>query len=228
MDILVGLDPHVIGVWVAFVLTLMVLSYLFGDNPLYRLAEHLLVGTAAGYAVVVAYHSILRPRLFAPLSEDPVGQWYLWVPLVLGLLLLAKAKRSIAWLGNTTMAFLFGTGIALAVGGALIGSLGPQIGATWLSLNPSDYALEGWMGVWNAVLIILGVSGVLLYFYYTSSGEKRRGRLWAGLRAAWGRVGYWFLLITLGAIFANTIVARLSLLIGRVRFLLDTLGLLGS
>ena len=72
MNFLAGLDLHAIEVWVAFVLTLMAFSYLLGDNPIFRLAEHLFVGTAAGYAVVVAYHNILRPKLFVPLIAEPM------------------------------------------------------------------------------------------------------------------------------------------------------------
>ena len=217
-----------IEMWVAFVLTLMVFSFLLGDNPLYRLAEHLFVGTAAGYAVVVAYHSILRPRLFQPLVDDPVVHWYLFIPLLLGLLLLGKGRRNSGWLGNTTMGLLFGVGAALAIGGALLGSLAPQVAATWVSVNPDHYPDQGWVGAMNALLVVIGTTGAFLYFYYGEPKGKGVGRVWAGFRRAWGRVGHWFILAALGAIFANTIVARFSLLIGRVRFLLDTLGILGS
>ena len=221
---MVGLD--VIEVWVAFVLTLMVFSFLLGDNPLYRLAEHIFVGTAAGYAVVVAYHSILRPRLVRPLMDDPVVHWYLFIPLLLGLLLLGKGRRNSGWIGNTSMGLLFGVGAALAIGGALLGSLAPQVAATWISVNPEDY--PDWAGFVNALLVVIGTTGAFLYFYYGEPKGNKVGRVWAGFRRIWGKVGHWFILATLGAIFANTIVARLSLLVGRMRFLLDTLGILGS
>ena len=224
MSALAEINWQEISVWVAFALTLMVYSYILGDNPLFRLAEHLLVGTAAGYAVVVAYHGILRPRLFEPFLSEPATQWYLVVPLLLGLLLLTKSRRSIAWLGNTSVGFLFGVGAALAMGGALLGSLAPQIGATWLSLNPVHYLDSGWGGVINAALIVLGATGALLFFYYNAPAGHGVGRFWAGVRAGWGRLGRWFILVALGAIFANTMIARLSLLIGRLRFLLNTLG----
>jgi len=219
-----GLD--VIQVWVAFVLTLMVFSFLLGDNPLYRLAEHIFVGTAAGYAVVVAYHSILRPRLVRPLMDDPVVHWYLFIPLLLGLLLLGKGRRNSGWIGNTSMGLLFGVGAALAIGGALLGSLAPQVAATWISVNPEVY--PDWAGFVNALLVVIGTTGAFLYFYYGEPKGNKVGRVWAGFRRIWGKVGHWFILATLGAIFANTIVARLSLLVGRMRFLLDTLGILGS
>jgi hypothetical protein len=227
MDIAAGLDVNAISIWIAFALTLMVFSYVLGDNPLFRIAEHLFVGAAAGYAVVMAYHSVLRPRLLAPLIEAPELEWYRLIPLLLGLLLLSKGRSSTAWLGNSTMGFLFGTGAALALGGALLGSIGPQIEATWVSLNPS-HAPDGWAGVFDGMLIVLGTSGALMHFYYTAPTVAGLSSVWARVRQGWGRVGYWFILMALGAIFANTIIARFSLLVGRVRFLLDTIGLLGS
>ena len=49
--------------WVSLVLTLLVFSYLLGDNFLYRIAMHVLVGVAAGYAAIVAVESVLIPWL---------------------------------------------------------------------------------------------------------------------------------------------------------------------
>jgi hypothetical protein len=45
----------------------------------------------------------------------------------------------------------------------------------------------------------------------------------------WGGLGRWFILIAFGAILATTFTSRLSLLIGRMQFLLDSVrGLLGG
>lgn len=228
MEALAGLNLDGIGMWLAFVLTLMVFSYLVGDNPLYRLAQYLLVGTAAGYAIVVAYHAILRPRLVEPLLSDPMGNALLLIPLLLAVLLLTKGNKSVAWLGNTSMGFLFGVGAALAVGGALIGTLATQLQASFISLRPADYAGEGILGIVTAALVVIGTTGTLVYFYYGVAPAGRVGRGVAVFRQAWGRVGHWFILIALGAIFANMMVARLSLLIGRIRFLLETLGKLAG
>ena len=45
---------HLVGTWVAALLTLAVLSYIVGYNSVFRLAEHLFVGIAAGYAAAAA------------------------------------------------------------------------------------------------------------------------------------------------------------------------------
>ena len=41
-----------IGLWIGFILTLMVFSYLLGDNFLYRLAIYIFVGLAAGFVTM--------------------------------------------------------------------------------------------------------------------------------------------------------------------------------
>ena len=82
-----------IWVWMAALLTIMVYSYLLGDNPLYRLAEHVFIGSSVAYAVVVVIHGVLGPLLFKPLTSDKTGERLLAVvPLVLGLLLWAKLE----------------------------------------------------------------------------------------------------------------------------------------
>jgi hypothetical protein len=206
-----------IGIWVAAILTIMVYSYLLGDNPLYGLAEHLLVGSAAAYAVIVAIHSVLIPRLIVPLKS---GNWLYIIPLVLGVLLLTKIKASWAPMGNISMGLLMGVGVALAVSGALLGTIWPQVAGTIMPLKPSAYPDRGWVGVVEAVIIIVGTIGALLYFHFSAGTPSRVGRLWAGLVGGWAKVGHWAIMIAFGAIFASLVMSRVSLLVGRMQFLL--------
>lgn len=208
-----------IGIWIAAILTIMVYSYLLGDNPLYRLAEHLLVGSAIAYAVVVAVHSVLIPRLFARLAE---GQWLYLIPLVLGILLLTKFKPSWAGLGNLPMSILFGVGAALALSGALLGTIAPQVQGTIVSLNPADYPATGWTGVVDAVIAALGTICTLLYFQFgvrKTDGQEQASQ--GGTTRLWARVGRWTLMVAFGTIFASLVMSRASLFIGRMQFLLS-------
>jgi len=208
------------GVWIAAILTVMVYSYLLGDNPLYRLAEHLLVGSAIAYAVVVAVHSVLIPRLFARLGE---GQWLYLIPLILGVLLLAKFRPSWSGLGGLPMSILFGVGAALALSGALFGTIEPQVrSAVALSLNPSDHSITGWFGVLNALIITVGTICTLSYFRFSVGRADKQGKgLQANVTRLWSRVGRWALMIAFGAIFASLVMSRASLFIGRMQFLLS-------
>lgn len=218
----------VAGTLVAMVLTLFVFSYLLGDNLLYRLAEYLFVGVAVGYAVVVAFHSVLGPKLLVPLAEElkkgadaNSGQILLLLTaLVLGLLLLTKPLRRLSWMGSLSVALLLGVGTALAIGGALLGTLLPQVSAT----ADVSYYVERYgsgLGLFSGVIVLVGVIGVLFYFYFGAGGEGRLAQLRQQLVQTWGGLGRWFIFIAFGAILATTFMSRLSLLAGRVQFLLD-------
>ena len=218
MSEIMGVLNEPIGIWIAAILTIMVYSYLLGDNPLFRIAEHLLVGSAIAYAVVIAIHSVLIPRLFVRLAN---GQWLYLIPLLLGILLLAKIRPPWADLGNVSMGLVIGVGAALAISGAVTGTIGPQVQDTVASLNPAEHPASGWLGVLNTAIIAVGTIGTLLYFQFSarrsSEGEEKgRGRL-VEFGASVGRLA---IMISFGAIFASLVMSRVSLFIGRVQFLL--------
>lgn len=209
-----------IGMLVAFVLTLLVFSYLLGDNPLFRLAQALLVGVGVGYGIVVVFHYVLIPRL-ALLTTNRL---LVVPPLLLGLLLWAKLQPSWSRVGNISVAFILGAGAALAIGGALLGTLAPQVRATLLSLNPADYpsATDSNPGL-DAGIIVAGTICVLLSFYFRAPAPGQRVGPGSVLLHFAGRVGRYFIMVTFGALFANMVMSLVSLLLGRIEFLMDTM-----
>lgn len=209
-----------LGIWVGAILTLVVFSYVLGDNPLFRMAQAIFVGVAVGYGVNVAVNLVLIPRLFAQLSEPSNFLVYIW-PLILGIFLLLKVRTAWASLGNISIAFLFGVGAALAIGGALSGLLVPQIAKTAVSLSPfQDFGTF----IGNCLLVI-GTIGALLTFRFVTTQQKSVGQAFDVIAQGWSRVGRWFILIAFGAIFADTAVSRVSILISRFYFLMhDWLG----
>ncbi len=208
-----------VGVWLAAILTLMVYSRLARDNPLSRLSEHLFVGTAVGYAVVIAYHQVVWPKLVSPLLRDPLSNWALLVPAVLAILLLVRPVPPLRGLASLPLALIIGVGAALAVGGAVSGSLVPQVSATMLSFDPNQTPEH----LINSALVVLGVIGTVVYFYFTAKQDSVAGKT---LRVV-GQIGKWTMILTFGAVFATSVTARLALLIGRATFLLrDWLGVL--
>lgn len=226
-----GLNMDAIGTLVAFLLTLMVYAYLFKDIPsfysIYRIAAYLFVGVALGYAAVMAWHGVIVPRLLLRLEQ---GHWWNLVPLVLCLLLLTKARPG--WqIGNISIAFMLGVGAALAVGGGIVGTLIPQVKATFVSLNPLHYqaraSLEGAVSplvyVFEALLMVVGTISTLLYFYFhTEGGSQRLAALRdpiLNLATGFGKV---FMMFAFGTLFASIAMTCLSLLADRIRFLILT------
>src|SRR5512141_219524 len=102
------MSADLIGVWVGALFTLLVFSYLLGDTPLFRFAQAVFVGVTVGYATVIAIYLVLIPRLVQPLLANPIGNWPVFIPLLLGVLLLLKGRTAWAPLASLPVAFLFG------------------------------------------------------------------------------------------------------------------------
>src|SRR5689334_5640067 len=117
---------ELISTLIGLILTLMVFSYLIGDNLLFRLAINLFIGVASGYAVVVIFSSVLLPKLRALSLGDPIQLGLGVIPFLLGLTLFAKLSPRTAGIGSFAMALLVGVGAATALSGAVIGTLIPQ------------------------------------------------------------------------------------------------------
>jgi FtsH-binding integral membrane protein len=197
----------------AVILTLMVLSRIIGDNPLFRIAQYLFVGISLGLACVVAYHQVLRPAIGALIAGQPRALTLYALPLVLGLLLLFRITRrqEWSWLANIPLALVFGVGAALAVGGAVAGTLAPQILDTARPLRGSPAEIAG------VVVLALGTVITLSAFYYTVPREGAAGRLVALTTL----LGHWLLMIAFGFFFASAMQTYLSALTERLSFLLD-------
>lgn len=206
------MTPFVVNL-IAVVLTVMVLSRIAGDNPLWRLAQYLFVGVSLGLAFVVAYQQVLRPAALQVTSSS-TGAIIYGIPLGLGILLLPRITRqqSFSWLANIPLALVFGVGAALAVGGAIIGTLLPQI------LDTSSRPLAGSPAqIVGAVVLALGTVITLSSFYYTVPPEGQRNRL-VGLTAS---AGHWLLMIAFGFFFASAIQSYMTALTERLGFLLS-------
>lgn len=214
--------PDLFTTTVAAILTLFVYSYLLRDNPLYRLAEHLLVATSVAYALIVAFHAVLRPRLLVPLQTDAVGRPDLLIPLVLGVLLLSKSVPRGARLGNPSLGFLVGTGLGLAMGGALLGTLIPQARATMLPIIPGGGVTP--LDSLSNLIILIGTLTVLFSFLYVRGQQAVRVDGGEGVvprQPPWRTVGRWFLMVAFGSIFGGLTLTYLSLLVGRLDFLIN-------
>jgi hypothetical protein len=209
---------EIISAFIGLILTLMIFSYLIGDNPLFRIAVYLFVGVASGYAATVVVYHVLLPKLNLFQTNDFNQVILAIIPLLLGVSLLAKFSPRISWIGNFGMAVLVGVGAAAALGGALIGTLVPQLRA---SINAFDFRAAG--DGTNAILRL--VEGTVMFFgtvltlasFHFSAGRAadgvpRRNAIIEGI--AW--IGRIFVAITLGVLFAGVYMAALTAMIERL------------
>lgn len=190
-----------LAVWVPALLTLAVFSYLWRDNAVWRLVEHLYLGLAAGYGLGYTWHDLLRPILIGDVVTR--HQFGYLLPLGLGLLIYSRHVRGLEWLARLPIAIWVGYGAGYVVA-YLPRTLLGQMAASVLPLGSAD----------NLVLVACLV-GALVYFSFTLPRERPLLRAMAG-------VGRWAVLIALGASFGSAVLYRFSILYGRMDFLLRT------
>ena len=206
-----SLPLDLVGSVLGFFFTVAILSYVIGDNPLYRIALHLFVGVAAGYAGLVVITNVLTPRLINPMSSGNLTlQILAAVPLLLFVFLILKLSPRTSAYGNIGVAFMIGVGTAVAIGGAITGTLFPQVMATWRVNAPSPSPIL------NQVIIVLGAVTTLLYFQYWLRAETTAGAERAAVMQVLADIGKGFVVACLGAIYAGMILSGIAVFSERV------------
>lgn len=207
---------EVISAVIGFVLTLMIFSYLIGDNPLFRIAIYIFIGVASGYAAVVIVKDVLFTKFQSLPLDNPPQLLIGLIPFFLAATLLAKLSPRISWIGNFAMAVLVGVGAATAVGGALVGTLIPQAEAATEALDSRSVfvLIEGGVMLSGTVL-------TLAYFQFgaksTIDGSVKRNAIFELL--AWlGRI---FIAVTFGVLFAGVYMAALTAMIERLSSIIN-------
>jgi len=202
-----------IGTWVAAFLTLCVFSFLYRDNPFYKIAEHLVVGVSVGYGVVIGLQQTLKPYVINPLKNPDVAlfdKFVVVIAVLLGILYFSRFSNKYSWMSRWPIAFSMGT-VGLSIVTSMQASILVQLRNT---MNPLFVMAGGgvdWGASINAILVFVGVLTVFSYFFFS---VEHKG----GLRYSAG-LGQWFLMISFGASFGLTVMGRISLLIGRLVFL---------
>jgi hypothetical protein len=217
------MDMQTIWIGVAFVLTLLVFSYLLGDNFLFRLVTYLFVGVSAGYVFVLVLFQVVIPRLIQPLQTYGLVEMLIFVavPLVLSALLLTKISPRLAGLGTLPMAYLVGVGAAVAIGGAVFGTLLGQVTGVGQEVAHAQTPLDFLGGL----IILVGAICTLVYFQF-SANSPRQGQPGASaqrgaLVESLARIGQIFIGITLGALFAGVYAAALTALMERIGYIFN-------
>jgi len=200
------------GVWIAALLTLGIFSFLYRDNPVYKFCEHLFVGISAGYWVVLTYYSSIKPNLVDPLFFAPPTfdrHLLLVIPLLLSLFLFSRFFPRGDWLSRWSIAMILGVYPALRITGFAQGDLVQQINGSilplWVAGNP--------LASLDNVLLVVGLLATLVFFFFSTEHKGTVGGI--------AKLGVYFLMVSFGASYGYTVMARVSLLIGRVMFLLD-------
>jgi hypothetical protein len=208
-----------VGEWIAAFCVLAILSLLWKENRLYRIAEHLLLGLTVGFTAAATWVELLQPRWLAPWREaigsgDIGGIIFGGSALALGLCWYGLYFKKGEWLMRLVLGVVLGAG----AGQALRNNFTQQMPIVATSFKSPIVIQEGarfdlWGSINNSLFLVALIS-VLVYFFFVF--EQRS----AAMRGV-SRMGRFWLMVGFGVYFGNTIMTRLSVLIERVWFVVD-------
>ncbi|OGC89417.1 MAG: hypothetical protein A2W25_01670 [candidate division Zixibacteria bacterium RBG_16_53_22] len=235
------------GIWIAALLTIGIVSFLYRDNPVYKFCESLFVGISAGYWFVSLYYQNLLPKLFDNLGITKLlglsqndgafqhifsGHWdgRIWYVLagILAIMMLLRLVSKIGWISRWPLAVVVGSTAGLYMITYFQSNFLSQLQNTVIplvaierirALPSAGMTADQFFAAYlgNLVLIVGTLTG-LVYFYFS---KEHKGALGGA-----AKIGIYFLMITFGASFGYTVMSRMSLLIGRLYFLFgDWLGI---
>ncbi len=190
--------------FIAAFFTLSIFSFLYKDNPFYKFAEAVFVGVSMGYAIPLIYKDVFTPFVYRPIFVE--SKFWILIPALMGSLYVFRFSKNLSWLSRYPIVFgmaIVGMGVPLSMHSYVL----VQMRSAML---PFDNI--------NTILIFIGTISILLYFFFSREHKGVYGKV--------TNVGIWYMMVGFGASFGYTVMARISLLIGRIQFLLgDWLGL---
>lgn len=196
------------GVWLGAIMTFAILSFLYKDNPFYKVAEQIFVGLSAGYWFVYTIYNIVIPNLIVPMKTDFSANFLLLIPGIFGVFMLLRIIPKLDWLSRFPMAMMIGTSAGLGMLTYTKSDIIKQLTATMMD----PFSGDSWVIIIGQILLVTGTITGVIYFFFSAKHEGIMGKL--------SKIGIYFLMISFGGAFGYTAMARISLLIGRLQFIL--------
>jgi hypothetical protein len=202
----------------SFILTVMIFSYIFGDNPLFRIAAYLFVGVSSAYVLVLVFYQILVPKLIMPLFSGDTNQRIIQlIPIVLSILLLFKLSKKTSIVGDFSLAFLVGSGAAIILTSAFTGTLLPMIDMITEPFSIDSLSIQRFFG---GIFILIGAISSLIYFQFSKRTSSTNSSIISKILHTISQIGMIFIGITLGSVFAGVIISAVIALIERLNFII--------
>jgi len=210
---------HHVALWLAAFLTLGIVSFLYHDNPWYKICEAIFVGVSAGYWFVTYFWDNIYTKFWLTVwpadgAAHTEGWYMVFVGAILGVLMLMRLLPKIGWISRWPLAFIVGSTAGLYLITYFASNVMVQVQDTVRPLIADSF-----YDTFGNIVVAVGTFTGLVYFFFSKEHTGAFGGA--------AKVGIFFLMITFGASFGYTVMSRMSLLIGRIDFLLgDWLGMI--
>ena len=211
-------------VLVGGVATIAIFSFLIKENPFFRLFEHIYIGIAAGWGIVQTLKEFVWPKIIMMMfgynidiypdgtQSAPWNRLYLLylLPMAFGLLYYFIFSVRYGWLAKLVIGFTLGMSAGLALK-AFFNEIMPQVTG---SFKPLVVFTNGSFDIgrsFNNAFFVVTVLCVMNYFFFSFKRSKVSERS--------SSAGRWLMMVCFGAFFGSTVMARMALLVERLRFL---------
>ena len=207
--------------FLSFILTIMIFSFIFGDNPLFRIATYFFIGVSSAYVLVLLVYQVVIPKLLLPLFSGGLNQRLLqFIPLLLSTLLIFKLFRKTNQIGNISLAILVGGGAAIILTSAFTGTILPMMN---MVTDPFSFSSLSIQNFFSGIFLVLGVTSSLIYFQMSSLKENSSFQIPSKIKTITQYIGFIFIGISLGSVFAGVIISSAIALFERINFVINFL-----
>jgi len=199
-----------LGVWVTVFFTLAIYTFLYKENPWFRIAESVYLGIATGYIITVDL-KYLRDQWTGVWSSTGFMMTAFAFAMLIGLLWYFRFSRKYFHLYRWPLAIIVGTGIGQAMQTIIFAQFLSQIrGQISLPLFVAGDPMRSF----NNILIAIMVPCVLLYFWFTGGTHE------FGAMKVIDKIARYTMMAGFGSAFGYTVLTRYALFIGRSQYLL--------
>lgn len=197
-----------IGHWVPIILIMLIISFAFGDNPLWRFAETIAIGAGLGNTVVYELGVVQRIGL-NPLLD---GNLILALPIIFGLLLYFRFWPKYDWISRYGFVWMIAGVLGVGVGAMFQGTIIPNVLETMKVIGPTPEAT-----FWKILQLFIFIT-VASYFIFS--------RPHTGILGQSSKIGRVWMMIALGLGYAVLVEDYSYRVIERIWFVLDSLGII--
>ena len=196
----------VLTTWIALTLWLMVASWTYKDNPLFKIATVASVAGGAANGVLVNLDNVYL-KAIAPILDG--SNVLLILPIIIGILFVGVFDQRYKWLARIPTVFMMGISMGAMLTGVMSAQIIGQISATASGLTGGNLL--------NGLIVLVGTVTAILYFTYSKEQTGIFGNLTT--------LGRYFLLASLGPYWAGELGFHMAFGIKFVQIIMAAIGL---
>jgi hypothetical protein len=180
-------------------IVLILYTVLYGDNPVSRVGQAILMGVQSGYVLMINLDFYYRNGVLRIPTE-----FHYIIPVILGILIFARLYEPTRWLYRYPMAILVGAMLGVSIRTTVFSQLLDQLKGNFPPAAPIVGVPAG--DTINNLIIIIGSMSAIVFFVFS--------RQFTGPERYVHRIGRLFLLAAFGGSYGNTVSYRYELMAG--------------